>query len=115
MKTLEMNPAGYNASAVAKPEGFRNIPGSVLIQHGTGDDNVHFQHSAVLVDTLTLARVPPQKLDVQWFSDSDHNNDFHGAGRFLFKQITGKLYEEKRRKGTGGGHQWSRRGGAKTV
>lgn len=113
MKTLSSNPSGYMSSAVTDPAGFKRIPGSVLIQHGTGDDNVHFQHSAVLVDTLTRTGVPPQKLDVQWFTDSDHSNNFHGATRFLYKQLTGKLYDEKRRSGMGGEHQWSRRAGAK--
>ncbi|KAA8898505.1 putative dipeptidyl peptidase 4 [Sphaerosporella brunnea] len=108
MKTLEMNPGGYKESAVRKPEGFKNVPGSILIQHGTGDDNVHFQHSAVLVDTLTLAGVPPQKMDVQWFTDSDHNIRFHSATTFLYKQLTGKLWAEKNRKEETK-HQWSRR------
>ncbi|KAA8901294.1 dipeptidyl aminopeptidase B [Sphaerosporella brunnea] len=106
MKTLEMNPDGYKESAVCKSEGFKNIPGDVLIQHGTGDDNVHFQHSAVLVDTLMLAGVPPQKMDVQWFTDSDHNIRFHAATTFLYKQLTGKLFAEKNRK-TETRHQWS--------
>ncbi|KAF8246603.1 extracellular dipeptidyl-peptidase Dpp4 [Wilcoxina mikolae CBS 423.85] len=108
MKTLEMNKAGYAESAVLKPNGFKNVAGGVLVQHGTGDDNVHFQNSAVMIDILTNAGVPPQKLDVQWFTDSDHSNNFHGATKFLYKQLTGKLFEEKNRKG-GKKHQWSRR------
>ncbi|KAI5817884.1 hypothetical protein BZA77DRAFT_365910 [Pyronema omphalodes] len=67
--------------------------------------------SAVLLDTLVSAGVSASKLDVQWFTDSDHSINFHQATRFLYKQITGKLFEEKNRKnaGTGGGHQWSKR------
>lgn len=108
-QTLELNPAGYKASAVLKPEGFKNVAGGVLLQHGTGDDNVHFQNSAVLVDTLTNAKVSPDKLDVQWFTDSDHSNNFHNATTFLYKQLTKKLYEEKNRKGKKIVHQWTKR------
>jgi dipeptidyl-peptidase-4 len=61
-----------------------------------------------MIDTLINAGVPPQKLDVQWFTDSDHNNDFHGATKFLYKQLTGKLFDEKNRK-VAKLHQWSRR------
>ncbi|KAF8531445.1 Alpha/Beta hydrolase protein, partial [Trichophaea hybrida] len=92
MKTLEMNKEGYAESAVLKPNGFKNVAGD----------------SAVMIDILTNAGVPPQKLDVQWFTDSDHSNNFHGATRFLYKQLTGKLFEEKGRK-EGKKHQWSRR------
>ena len=108
MKTLETNAKGYNETAVRKPEGFQNIAGSFLLQHGTGDDNVHFQHGAVLLDTLMNAGVSPQKLDAMWFTDSDHSINFHGASMFLYKQLTMKLYEEKNR-GRAEKHQWTRR------
>ncbi|RPA96803.1 hypothetical protein L873DRAFT_1693372 [Choiromyces venosus 120613-1] len=81
MKLLTTNAAGYNASAIRKTAGFKNVAGGFLIQHGTGDDNVHFQNSAALVDTLV----------------------------FLYKQLAKALYEERRRKNEGK-HQWSRRG-----
>ena len=107
---MELNPEGYNRSRIANADGFKSISGSVLLQHGTGDDNVHFQNSLVLEDHLVDSGVPPQKLDVQWFTDSNHNIRFHGANAFLYKQLTGKLWEEKNRKvGTQPKHQWSRR------
>ncbi|CUS10778.1 unnamed protein product, partial [Tuber aestivum] len=65
MKSLTANRAGYNASAIAKTSGFKNVAGGFLIQHGTADDNVHFQNPAVLVDTLVSAGVGPEKMRVQ--------------------------------------------------
>lgn len=108
MGTLSDNAAGYAKSAVKKADGFKNIAGGVLVQHGTGDDNVHFQNSAALVDTLMVAGVSPEKMRVQWFTDSDHSIAFHGGNRFLYKQLAGALYAEKGRKG-GKKHQWSKR------
>ena len=64
--------------------------------------------SAALVDLLTNAGVSPDKMEVRWFTDSDHSIKFHGATTFLYKQLTKKLYEEKNR-GRGRKHQWSRR------
>jgi len=108
MKTYEQNAAGYNESAVRKVTGFKHISGSFLVQHGSGDDNVHFQNSAALVDLLTSGGVSPDKMEVRWFTDSDHRITFHGATIFVYKQLTKKLYEEKNR-GTRQKHQWSRR------
>ncbi|ORY17018.1 dipeptidyl peptidase IV N-terminal region-domain-containing protein [Clohesyomyces aquaticus] len=111
MKTPTLNLAGYNKSRVHDTTGFKNVAGGFLIQHGTGDDNVHFQNSAALVDLLMGDRVSPEKMAAQWFTDSDHGISYHNGGKFLYKQLSKKLFEEKNRKASsGGGHQWSRRG-----
>ncbi|KAL7268388.1 Dipeptidyl peptidase 4 [Rhizina undulata] len=110
MKSISTNAEGYAESAVSKSEGFKNIVGGFLVQHGTGDDNVHFQNTAALVDMLTLEGVSPLKLQTQFFTDNDHSMGFHKARAFLYKQLTERLYEEKERKGVRGGlHQWSKR------
>lgn len=108
MGTLSGNAEGYAESAVTKAAGFKNVDGGFLVQHGTGDDNVHFQNSAALVDTLMVAGVSPEKMRVQWFTDSDHSIVFHGASGFLYRQLAGALYKEKERRGAEK-HQWSRR------
>ncbi|PWW77999.1 hypothetical protein C7212DRAFT_276810 [Tuber magnatum] len=108
MKLLTTNRAGYNASAITKTSGFKNVAGGFLIQHGTGDDNVHFQHAAALVDALVYEGVSPEKMRVQWFTDSRHDMSSPGATDFLYKQLAKALYEEKSRRPEGS-HQWSRR------
>ncbi|CAO2655018.1 Nn.00g117510.m01.CDS01 [Neocucurbitaria sp. VM-36] len=110
MKTPTINPDGYNRSRVHDATGFKNIVGGVVIQHGTGDDNVHFQNSAALVDLLMVNRVTPDKMQNTFFTDSDHSINFHQNGKFLYRQLSKKLFEEKKRVGDlKGGHQWSKR------
>ncbi|KAK3898816.1 dipeptidyl peptidase IV N-terminal region-domain-containing protein [Staphylotrichum tortipilum] len=115
MKLLGGNAAGYEKSAVRRVEGFKGLRGGLLLQHGSGDDNVHFQNSAALGDLLMGGGVGPEKLDLAWFTDSDHSIRYHGQNAYVYKQLTKKLWEEKRREGKGGGHQWSKRGGEEVV
>jgi dipeptidyl-peptidase-4 len=98
MKSLDANREGYAKTAIVNSTGFNNIRGGFLIQHGTGDDNVHFQNSAVLIDTLTVGKVSPKKFHVQWFTDDDHNINFHGATSVVYKQMARYFYNEKERK-----------------
>ncbi|KAK3689352.1 dipeptidyl peptidase IV N-terminal region-domain-containing protein [Podospora appendiculata] len=110
MKTTQLNAKGYAKSAVHNTAGFKSIAGSFLVQHGTGDDNVHFQNSAALVDLLMGDKVSPEKMSVTWFTDSDHNIRYHNDGQYLYKQLSKKLFEEKKRVGNStGAHQWSRK------
>jgi dipeptidyl aminopeptidase/acylaminoacyl peptidase len=112
MQTPELNQAGYDASAVRKVDGFKRLRGTFLIQHGGGDDNVHFQNAAALGDLLMGGGVSPDKLEFTYFTDSDHSIRYNGQNAFVYKQLTGMLWEEKRREGPGGGHQWSKKGKA---
>lgn len=110
MKLPENNAEGYNKSRVHDATGFKNIAGGVVIQHGTGDDNVHFQNSAALVDLLMGARVTPEKMQNTFYTDSDHGIVYNNGGKFLYRQLTKKIFEEKHRDGNSkGSHQWSRR------
>ncbi|KAI1410414.1 dipeptidyl peptidase IV N-terminal region-domain-containing protein [Hypoxylon sp. FL1857] len=109
MKTSQMNPDGYNKSAVRNPEGFKNIAGGFAIQHGLGDDNVHYQNTAALLDLLVGAGVPPAKMQWRVYTDSDHGISYHGASTYLYKFLTDLLYREKIRSSGGLVHQWTRR------
>ena len=53
MGLLKDDPAGYESSDVTK--GAANLHGSLLLVHGTGDDNVHFQNSIQMIDALIKA------------------------------------------------------------
>ncbi|KAL2156613.1 hypothetical protein VTH82DRAFT_1358 [Thermothelomyces myriococcoides] len=109
MKTPELNPDGYNRSAVWLLDGFRSLHGTFLIQHGTGDDNVHFQNTAALGDRLIGGGLGPDKLELSFFTDSDHSIRYHGQNAFLYKQLTTRLWEEKRRGKKAEKHQWSKK------
>ncbi|KXJ88593.1 Alpha/Beta hydrolase protein [Microdochium bolleyi] len=110
MKTTQDNAEGYNGTAVRKTAGFKNIAGKAAIMHGTGDDNVHYQNAAALIDTLVGAGVTAETVDWRSFTDSDHSIVYNGASSYLYKYMTGLLYEEKlRTKESALTHQWSKK------
>ena len=53
MGLLKDDPKGYAESDVTKAAA--DLHGSLLIAHGTGDDNVHFQNSVQMIDALIKA------------------------------------------------------------
>lgn len=68
------------------------------------------QNTAALVDLLVGSGVSPEKADWRAFTDSDHGIYYNGADLYLYKYLTGYLYDEKNRKpGMTEQHQWSRR------
>jgi dipeptidyl-peptidase-4 len=54
MGTPQTNPEGYKASSVLEHVGA--IRGKLMLVHGLIDENVHFRHTARLVDALIAAR-----------------------------------------------------------
>ncbi len=61
------NVEGYRASSVMSHA--ENIRGRLLIVHGLIDENVHFRHTARLINGLIRARVP---YDLMLFPDERH-------------------------------------------
>ena len=112
MKTLEGNRDGYLETAVHNVDGFKNVAGGFSILHGTGDDNVHYQHAAALVDLLVGAGVSPEKMKMFAFTDSDHSIRYNNASLYIYKYLTERLYDEVKRKVNKKTlvHQWSKRG-----
>jgi dipeptidyl-peptidase-4 len=50
MLTDKENKAGYDSTSVLPYA--KNIKGKLLLVHGLADDNVHYQNSAMLINTL---------------------------------------------------------------
>ncbi|KPM44158.1 putative dipeptidyl peptidase 4 [Neonectria ditissima] len=111
MKTLEGNLEGYLETAVHNVDGFKNVVGGFSVLHGTGDDNVHYQHTAALVDLLVGGGVSPEKMKMFAFTDSDHSINYNGADVYIYKYLTARLYDEVKRvpKESELTHQWNRR------
>lgn len=57
----------------------------VLLMHGLGDDNVHFQNSAHFIDRAIQAKV--KNFDTKVFPDSDHSISYHGAYSIVMDEI----------------------------
>ena len=55
MGTPEQNPDGYNQSSVLEQAG--NLEGKLLIIHSLLDENVHFKHTARLVEILNAKSI----------------------------------------------------------
>ncbi|CAO3598198.1 unnamed protein product [Absidia cylindrospora] len=89
MSTPQLNPQGYVSSAVNNMTGFANS--KFLLVHGTADDNVHFQNTAILVEKLTRANIHSYK--VQFYTDSDHLINNHNTNENLYFLLTDFLWE----------------------
>jgi dipeptidyl-peptidase-4 len=70
MQTPQLNPDGYKESAPS--EHAEKIKSSLLLVHGTGDDNVHWQNSVTMADEMI-------KKNVQ-FQTMFYPNRLHGIG-----------------------------------
>ena len=62
------NPEGYEQSSVMAH--VHNIEGHLLLIHGLIDENVHFRHTARLINALIAARKP---YDLMLFPDERHS------------------------------------------
>ena len=83
MRRPQVNDRGYEeASLMNKAE---DLTGNVLIIHGTGDDNVHVQHTMQYIDALVRA---DKQFEMQLYPDDNHflkkgNNAMHMHERIL--------------------------------
>lgn len=82
------NGAGYDDNS---PINFvRNIKGKYLIVHGTGDDNVHFQNSVMMVNELIKNNIP---FDSEFYPNKNHSI-YGGATRYhLYNKMTNFILE----------------------
>lgn len=84
MHTPQNNADGYAQSAVHNITQLMKAK-RFLLCHGTGDDNVHFQNSAKLLDKLDLAGA--ENYDLHVFPDSDHAIRYHNANSIIYDKL----------------------------
>jgi len=82
LKTPQLNPEGYDAySPLSHVE---KLEGDLLLIHGTGDDNVHFQNSVQLQDALINAG---KQFESFYYPNKDHS--IGGKARLhLYQKMT---------------------------
>jgi len=90
MKTPQENPQGYNQSSVLG-RALNIKDNTLLLAHGTGDDNVHFQNSAELVELLIENDI---QFEVMFYTNRDHSISngarphlYHLLGNYLLSKI----------------------------
>ncbi len=81
MGTPESNPDGYRDSSVMAH--VENLRGDLLIVHGMIDENVHFRHTARLLNALIKAR---KRYELLLFPDERH----------MPRSLTDRVYMEER-------------------
>ncbi|KAI0215541.1 Dipeptidyl aminopeptidase-like protein 6 [Lamellibrachia satsuma] len=81
---------GYdNANVSRKADQFKGK--SIMLIHGTGDDNVHFQHTAHLIKALTEADVDYR---IQLYTDSNHEILSSNTDKHAYRTVTNFLTKE---------------------
>ena len=83
MRRPQVNDRGYNEASLLPRA--KDLTGSVLIIHGTGDDNVHVQHTMQYINALVEA---DKQFEMQLYPDDNHhlrkgNNAQHMHERIL--------------------------------
>jgi len=82
MGTPESNPAGYAAASVL--DAVAELADPLLVIHGTGDDNVHLQHTLQLADRAWRAGA---RFDLMLFPNLGHSIDDTGSHLQVFTAI----------------------------
>lgn len=84
MRTPQENPDGYQVASISNVTNFHDAT-RFLIMHGSGDDNVHFQHSLKLLDKFNLDSV--ENFDFMVFPDSDHSISYHNGNHVIYHRL----------------------------
>ncbi|NVO85746.1 S9 family peptidase [Hymenobacter terrestris] len=83
LKTPQENPGGYDENSPVK---FADqLKGKLLLVHGTGDDNVHFQNSVAFVDAMVRADKDFQSL---YYPNRNHGIYGGNTRLHLYRQMT---------------------------
>lgn len=83
MSTPQLNPEGYENSAVLTHT--NKLKGKLLLVHGTGDDNVHFQNAVKLAEKLISEDKPFQTM---FYPEKDHGIYGGKTRQHLYNMMT---------------------------
>ncbi|MEE9429752.1 MAG: alpha/beta fold hydrolase [Melioribacteraceae bacterium] len=83
MSLPKYNSEGYKNGSVL--EHAKNIKGKLLLMHGTGDDNVHFQNSVKLVQELVENDI---QFETMFYPESNHSMSGKNSRIHLYKKMT---------------------------
>ncbi|KAG4306536.1 hypothetical protein PORY_000524 [Pneumocystis oryctolagi] len=95
MGEFSKNVNGYRTSSITYPSGFKNAT-RFLIMHGSGDENVHVQHTLAFVEKLIHDGVT--NYDMHIFPDSAHNIAYRNAHYVIYMRMTEWLREAFKKK-----------------
>lgn len=83
MRTPQENPDGYDDNS---PINFTDqLKGSLLLVHGTGDDNVHVENSMEMIDALVKSN---KQFDLMLYPNRDHGIYGGNTRLHLFQMMT---------------------------
>lgn len=99
------NRAGYDAGSPLTH--VAGLKGDLLIVHGSGDDNVHFQNTEMLINALVAARKPFQLME---YPNRNHGLPGAATRLHLFQTITRFLESS-----LGGGTETARASAARAL
>jgi len=89
MQTPQQNPEGYESSSVLNEA--KNLKGkNYLLVHGTGDDNVHVQHSLELIDAMVEHDV---QFETLMYPDRAHSIAGGNTRKHLYRSLTNFVKE----------------------
>ncbi|KAI5966858.1 DAPB [Candida pseudojiufengensis] len=84
LNTPQANPEGYQIGSINNITNFKSVK-KFFIGHGSGDDNVHLQHSLQLIDEFNLKEV--ENFEFMIFPDSNHGMNYHNGNKIVFDRI----------------------------
>lgn len=88
MRTPQENPKGYDDNS---PLNFTDkIKGKFLIIHGTGDDNVHFQNSVMMVDKMIQNNI---EFESAYYPNKTHSISGGNTTYHIYKKMTDFIFK----------------------
>ncbi|KAI5950913.1 DAPB [Candida jiufengensis] len=84
LNTPQSNPEGYQIGSINNITNFKHVK-KFFIGHGSGDDNVHIQHSLQLLDEFNLEEI--ENFEFMIFPDSNHGMNYHNGNKVVFDRI----------------------------